>query len=171
LRDVTYHDSSLQSSSVCVIRFFAPFRSLNNRNQYVLLSNYYRMEKTVCLSRKDLCLKILGSHISIRFVAIVTSSGKILATEYRKNVVPLLSDKELIVSVVYSVISIRSIKAIQKKLGRIACSFILYEKVALATLPLQDNSYLMLSFDRRSVNHQSIILDNVIPILQKHKLA
>jgi hypothetical protein len=123
------------------------------------------------LSRKDLCRKILGSHVSIRFVAIVSSSGKIYSTEYRKNVVPLLSDKELIVSIVYSVISIRSIKVTHKKLGRIACSFILYDKVALATIPLLDNSYLMLSFNRRNFNHQSIILENVIPILEGHKLA
>jgi hypothetical protein len=123
------------------------------------------------LSRKDLCRKILGSHLSIRFAAIVSSSGKIFATEYRKDVVPLLSDKELIVSIVYSVISIRSRKAIQKKLGRIVCSFTLYDKVTLATIPLRDNSYLMVSFDRRSVNHQSVILDNILPILGEHELA
>jgi hypothetical protein len=109
--------------------------------------------------------------MSIRFAAIVSSSGKISATAYRKNVVPLLSDKELIVAVVYSVISIRSIKAIQKKLGRIACSFILYDKVVLATIPLRDDSYLMLSFDRRSVDYQSIILDNIISILKEDELA
>jgi hypothetical protein len=109
--------------------------------------------------------------MSIRFAAIVNSSGKISATAYRKNVVPLLSDRELIVSVVYSVISIRSIKAIQKKLGRIACSFIMYDKVTLATIPLRDDSYLMLSLDRRSVNYQSIIFDKVIPILEQHRLA
>jgi hypothetical protein len=109
--------------------------------------------------------------MSIRFAATVSSSGKIYATEYRKNVVPLLSDKELIVSVVYSVISIRSTKAIHKRFGRIACSFILYDKVTLASIRVLDDSYLMLSFDRRSVNHQSIILDSVIPILEEHKLA
>lgn len=115
---------------------------------------------------EDFCKQVLECHTAIRFAGVADRLGKIVATDYRKGTVPLLSKEESVLAFILSVIRMRSRKTMERKLGKIVCAFTLYEKVVLATIPLRNNSYLMVSFDK-DADHESIILKNVWPLLKR----
>lgn len=114
----------------------------------------------------DLCNEILDFDDGIRFAGIVDKFGKILKSKYRKGTIPLLSKQETRQSIVQSTIKMGSSKLMQPLLGRIIYSSTRYEKVRLATLPLKDHSFLMLSFET-TADLEETINSKVIPYLQK----
>lgn len=112
--------------------------------------------------------QIINCHEAVRFAGVTDKSGRIVAGEYRRGTTPLLSKEEVVLAIIMSVIKMENSKTIQRKLGKIVCSLTLYEKLALATIPLGKNSYLLISFDKEA-DHESIISSKIWPLVQKAK--
>ena len=109
--------------------------------------------------------RILDVDESIRFVGFTDKSGKKMVYEYRENVEPLLTEEELKEQSIIQVQLMNNID-LGPQLGRPIFLSILYEKIKLATILLDNSNLLTLSFDI-GADHQSIILDKILPMVKK----
>jgi hypothetical protein len=117
---------------------------------------------------KDVCGEILLLDKSIRFAGIANKMGKVVAHEFRKDVTPMLTFEELEGSAIKSVLRMKTREDYEAKLGRAIYTFTLYEKVKRASIPLQNDNYVLLivSFER-DADHENIILSKILPFMHK----
>ena len=118
---------------------------------------------------EEFCQLILGADESIRFVGIATINGAILATKYRANLVPLLTQEETASSIKYSVWRVESRRVLEEKLGKTLYVIATYEKIKRATIPVgQDGqSILIISFDIES-DVDSIIRNKILTVIKPY---
>jgi hypothetical protein len=116
----------------------------------------------------NLCKQIIKLHSAIRFAGIPNKFGKQIVVEYRKGLVPLLTDSESELYAIETVMRMNTRKDFESKLGKPIYSFTLYEKLKRATISLENKDYpiLMVSFDKEA-DHESIILNKIIPFIEK----
>jgi hypothetical protein len=115
---------------------------------------------------KILCKQILGLDKTIRYVGIANMEGKMIAQGYRKGLRSLLTIKESELSAMQSIIRMGTRKVFEGKLGKTIYAFALYEKVKRATIPLDNDNILMISFDIEA-SHEFIILSKILPHIRK----
>jgi hypothetical protein len=102
----------------------------------------------------SLCKQILEADNSIRFVGVANKFGTRIASEYRKGLVPLLTESQSQLSTIESAIRMNTRiweKDVESKLGKPVYSFTLYEKkIKRVTFLLDNEDYpiLMVSLDR-----------------------
>jgi hypothetical protein len=118
------------------------------------------------VNKKDLCKQILELDRTIRFAAMASVEGKLIAEEYREGLESLLTKEESELSVMQSIIRMGTRRVLEEKVGKTIYAFALYEKVKRATLPLGDTDILMVSFDIEA-NHEYIILNKILPFVRK----
>jgi len=118
---------------------------------------------------EEFCELILGADESIRFVGIAALNGAILATKYRANLIPLLTQEETASSMKYSVWRVESRRVLEEKLGKTLYVVATYEKIKRATIPVgQDGqSILIISFDNES-DAESIIRNKILRIIKPY---
>jgi hypothetical protein len=123
---------------------------------------------------KDLaaiCDKTLSVDGSIRYAGIADKMGKVVAQQSRKNVTLMLSKEELEGSAIRSVLRMKTREDLESKLGRTVYTFTLYERVKRASIPLQNEEYVLflVSFEKHA-DHEKIILSKILPLIKKHGL-
>jgi small-conductance mechanosensitive channel len=118
-----------------------------------------------------ICNEILELDNSIRFVGIANKMGKLVAAEFNPGVEVLLTREEIEANAINAVLRMRTREDYEQKLGKTIYTFALYEKVKRASIALyqQDYSLLMISFDV-SADHESIILQKILPKIKQHNL-
>ena len=121
-------------------------------------------------SIEDICEQIIELDKCIRFVGFATKNGNIIASKYRKDVIPLLTLDEAQLAFIDSALMMRIKEAREPKLGKVTCSIVLYEKVTYATILVNSEDYpiLMTSFDNKSSDLQSLILHGIVPLLSHY---
>jgi hypothetical protein len=120
----------------------------------------------------DVCRRILSLDRSIRFAGIANRMGKVVAHQFQKGVVPVLTFEELEGSAMKSVLRMKTREDYEEKLGKAIYTFTLYERVKRASIPLQDKEYalLIVSFENDSA-HDELIMSKILPLLQKEGLT
>ena len=120
---------------------------------------------------EEICNEILNLDRSIRFAAIANKMGKPLASRFNEGVSGLLTKEEIEANIIQAVLRMKTREDYEQKLGRTIYTFALYDKVKRASIALDDQNYslLMVSFDVRA-DHESIILDKILPMIKKHNL-
>jgi len=115
---------------------------------------------------KDVCNRILALDNSIRFAGIADKMGKVVVHEFRKDVTPMLKFEELEGSAIKSVLRMKTREDYEAKLGRAIYTFTLYEKVKRASIPLENEEYVLsiVSFEK-DAHHERIILSKILPIM------
>src|SRR5215469_9604875 len=122
-------------------------------------------------SIEDICEQIIELDKYIRFVGFATKNGNIVASKYRKEVIPLLTLDETQLSFIDSALMMRIREDREPKLGKVICSIVLYEKVTHATILLnsEDHPILMTSFDNKNrTDYVSLILHGILPLLSHY---
>ena len=141
--------------------------------------NNTKFEKVVLHS---LCKQILEADNSIRFVGVANKFGIKVASEYRKDLVPLFTESQSQLSVIESVIRMNTRigeKDIESKLGRPIYSSTLYEKMKRVTFLLDNEDYpiLMVSLDRGheegevSTIQECVALNKILSIVNEQKIS
>jgi hypothetical protein len=123
---------------------------------------------------QKVCDEVISLNDSIRFAGISDKEGKLLAVSQRRNLKPLLSDEERAQYAITAATRQYTRLRWEYHLGRIHYASSRYEKLARATIPIADvNStlyyVLLLSFDPDITNLHKIIMDTIIPRIQKWK--
>ena len=126
----------------------------------------------------SLCKQILEADSSIRFVGVANKFGTQIASQYRKGLVPLLTESQSQLSIVESAIRMYTRigeKSVESKLGNPIYSFTLYEKkIKRATFFLDNEDYpiLIVSFDKEEdavakADHGYVTLNKILSIVKE----
>jgi hypothetical protein len=115
----------------------------------------------------SICEEVLAKHGSIRWTGIVNKNGVILAQKNRKGVKLLLSEEENEEYAATAIARQKTRGKFEPKIGRIVYSFGRYERLHRATIPINDNYYMLMTLDVEEKNFDSIITDKIAPVITK----
>jgi hypothetical protein len=121
----------------------------------------------------DFCNKILSLDPAIRFIGIADEHGRLLATAERVGLVPLLNNEETMQYAITAATRQYTRIRWQAILGKIYYTCSHYDKLLRVTIPLTDRSnrlafVLIFTFDINTRDFHKIIMDRIIPIVQRH---
>lgn len=112
---------------------------------------------------------ILSLDDSIIHVGIMNKYGVLLNIEHKNHVTPLLTDEENEEYASQSITRHKKRIEFEPKIGKVIYAFGRYKKVDRATVPINDDYYMLLMFERKqnSTNrsHQ-IIREKVLPLVE-----
>jgi hypothetical protein len=117
----------------------------------------------------SLCEDVLAKHSSIRWTGIVNRNGTILAQKNRKGVKLLLSEEENEDYAATAIARQKTRGKFEPKIGRMVYSFGRYELMHRATIPINENYYLLMTLDVEEKNFDSIIMDKIVPVISKSR--
>jgi len=115
---------------------------------------------------------ILNLDESIINVGIMNKYGVLLNIEHKNHVTPLLTDEENEEYASQSITRHKKSIEFEPKIGKVIYAFGRYKKVDRATVPINDDYYMLLMFEREqdSTNrsHQ-IIREKVLPLVESNR--
>lgn len=117
----------------------------------------------------SLCEEVLAKHSSIRWTGIVNKNGVILAQKARKGVKLLLSDEENEEYAATAIARQKTRGKFEPKIGKMVYSFGRYELLHRATIPINENYYLLMTLDIEERNFDSIIIGKILPLIMKNR--
>jgi hypothetical protein len=117
----------------------------------------------------SLCEDVLAKHDSIRWTGIVNKNGVILTQKNRKEAKLLLSEEENEEYAATAIARQRTRGKFEPKIGRMIYSFGRYELLQRATIPINENFYMLVTLDVEEKNFDSILLDKVMPVITKSR--
>ena len=105
------------------------------------------------------CKRVLELDKSIRYAGMCASDGTLIASEYKKEITPLIDETEL------EFAKLSAIRAMERdvlstKLGRPMYSIASYENVKRATISLDKGMFLLVSFERNA--DDALIINKVM---------
>jgi hypothetical protein len=106
---------------------------------------------------------------SIRWVGISDNTGILLNVTYKEGVTLLLSDEE---NEEYASNAVKRHKTritFESKMGKMNYAVGRYEKLIRATIPINSNYYLLITLDAEVKDYDTIIIEKVIPFVEKEK--
>jgi len=112
----------------------------------------------------------------MRFVGIADYAGKLLASYYRKGLIPLMDKKETEQYALQTVFRARTRGGFKPQLGEQRYATAVYEKLIRTTITIahpdaeHHNLYLLISLDIDS-QYPIIIDEKIIPFISKNKKA
>ena len=115
----------------------------------------------------SVCNDVLAKHSSIRWTGVVNKNGVILAQNARKDAKLLLSDEENEEYAATAIARQKTRGKFEPKIGKMIYSFGRYELVHRATVPINENYYLLMTLDVGEKNFDSIIIDKILPVLTR----
>ena len=117
----------------------------------------------------SICEEVLAKHGSIRWTGIVNKNGVILAQKNRKGVKLLLSEEENEEYAATAIARQKTRGKFEPKIGKMVYSFGRYELLHRATIPINDNYYMLMTLDVEEKNFDSIITDKIVPVITKSR--
>ena len=112
-----------------------------------------------------MCEEVLANHSSIRWTGIVNKNGVILAQKARKGAKLLLSEEENEEYAATAIARQRTRGKFAPKIGKMVYSFGRYELLHRATIPINENYYLLITLDVEEKNFDCIITDKILPLI------
>jgi hypothetical protein len=115
----------------------------------------------------SVCDDVLAKHSSIRWTGVVNKNGVILAQKAGKGVNLLLSDEENEEYAATAIARQRTRGKFEPKIGKMIYSFGRYELLHRATVPINENYYLLITLDVEEKDFDSIIVDKILPVVTR----
>jgi hypothetical protein len=115
----------------------------------------------------SVCDDVLAKHNSIRWTGVVNKNGVILAQKAGKGVKLLLSDEENEEYAATAIARQKTRGKFEPKIGKMIYSFGRYELLQRATVPINENYYLLITLTVEEKNFDSIILDKILPVVTR----
>jgi hypothetical protein len=112
---------------------------------------------------------VLNIDPSIRWVGISDNTGVLLNVAYKEGLTLLLSNEE---NEEYASNAIKRHKTritFESKMGKMNYAVGRYEKLIRATIPIDSNYYLLITLDVEAKDYDTIIIEKVIPFVEKEK--
>ena len=118
----------------------------------------------------SICENILSKHNSINWVGIINKNGVIVTQCTRKGVNLLLTDEENEEYAASAIARQKTRGRFESKIGRLVYAYGRYEKLHRATIPVNEDYYLLVTLDIEENNFDSIILRRIVPLLAENKM-
>ena len=112
---------------------------------------------------------VLNLDPSIRWVGISDNTGVLLNVAYKEGLTLLLSNEE---NEEYASNAVKRHKTritFESKMGKMNYAVGRYEKLIRATIPINGNYYLLITLDAEVKDYDTIIIEKVIPFVEKEK--
>ena len=113
--------------------------------------------------------QILNLDGSIRWVGIANKFGVLVSVEQRQDLQPLLSEEENEEYASATVTRQKTRTKFEPKIGKLVYAAARYQKLNRATIPINDEYYLLVSLDVELTNFDALIMEKVIPLVMKEK--
>jgi hypothetical protein len=113
--------------------------------------------------------QILNLDGSIRWVGIANKFGVLVSVEQRQDLQPLLSEEENEDYASATVTRQKTRTKFEPKIGKLVYAAARYQKLNRATIPINDDYYLLVSLDVELNNFDALIMEKVIPLVMKEK--
>ena len=97
----------------------------------------------------------------------VNKNGVILAQKARRGVKLLLSEEENEEYAATAIARQKTRGKFEPKIGKMVYSYGRYELLHRATMPINENYYLLITLDVEEKNFDSIIIDKILPVILK----
>jgi hypothetical protein len=118
----------------------------------------------------SICENILSKHNSISWVGIINKNGVIITQCTRKGVNLLLTDEENEEYAASAIARQKTRGRFESKIGRLVYAYGRYEKLHRATIPVNEDYYLLVTLDIEENNFDSIILRRIVPLLAENRI-
>ena len=125
------------------------------------------------ISYSELIEQIVALDGRVRFAGVANMLGKVIASCYRRGLIPLLNGEETEQTIPQSAVKSNCQQPLEEKLGRSLYTVTTYERVKRAMVPLYDlngsvRSILLVSFNPETSGSDvdSIILERILPLVR-----
>jgi hypothetical protein len=105
----------------------------------------------------------------IRWVGIANKFGILLNTEHREGLKPFLTEEENEDYASLTVTRHKTRTKFEPKVGKLLYAVGRYQKLNRATIPINDYYYLLIALDIELKNFEEVIMQKVIPLVEKEK--
>jgi hypothetical protein len=105
----------------------------------------------------------------IRWVGIANKFGILLNTEHREGLKPFLTEEENEDYASLTVTRHKTRTKFEPKVGKLIYAVGRYQKLNRATIPINDYYYLLIALDIELKNFEEVIMEKVIPLVEKEK--
>jgi hypothetical protein len=106
---------------------------------------------------------------SIIWVGITNRYAILLNVEQKEGITPFLTEEENEEYASHSITRHKSRDKFESKIGKVVYAFGSYKKIRRATIPINEEYYLLLTFNKEATNADEIIMKKVIPLIEKRK--
>jgi hypothetical protein len=113
--------------------------------------------------------EVLELEKTIRWVGITNKFGTLLNFEHKQGVQMLLTEEENEEYAANTISRQKTRVKFQPKIGNLLYAFGRYQKVNRVTVPINESYYLLLTLDVEQKDFNTIIMDKIIPLIEKHK--
>ena len=113
--------------------------------------------------------EILNLHGSIRWVGVANKFGVLVNVEQRQDLLPLLSEEENEEYASATVTRQKTRTKFEPKVGKLVYAAARYQKLNRATIPINDDYYLLVSLDVDLKNFDDLIMEKVVPLVVKER--
>jgi hypothetical protein len=117
----------------------------------------------------SLCEDVLAKHSSIRWTGVVNRNGVILTQKTREEVKLLLTEEENEEYAASAIARQKTRGKFEPKIGKMVYAFGRYERLHRATIPINENYYLLITLDVQEKNFDSIIIDRIVPAIAERR--
>jgi hypothetical protein len=115
------------------------------------------------------CQHAVDVDVSIRWAGIVNKNGVIIAQQKRRGLNLLLTEEENEDYAATAIARQRTRGKFETKIGRMHYAFGRYEKLHRATIPINQSAYLLVTIDVEQKGFDSLIMEGIIPLVDKHR--
>jgi hypothetical protein len=115
------------------------------------------------------CKEVITKDGSIRWAAIVNKNGVILTQKVRDGVKLLLTEEENEQYAASAIARQKTRGKFESKIGKMVYAFGRYERLHRATIPINENYYLLITLEVNEKNFDLIIMDRVLPLIVGNK--
>jgi hypothetical protein len=113
--------------------------------------------------------EVLNLDKYIRWIGIANKFGVLLNTEHREGLKPFLTEEENEDYASLTVTRQKTRTKFEPKVGKLIYAAGRYEKLNRATIPINDNYYLLVALDVELKNFEEVIMEKVIPLVENKK--
>ena len=115
------------------------------------------------------CKGVLAKDRSIRWAGVVNKNGIILTQKAREGVKLLLTEEENEQYAAGAIARQRTRGKFESKIGKMVYAFGRYDKLHRATIPINEYYYLLVTFEVKEKNFDSIIMERIMPMIAESK--
>jgi len=115
------------------------------------------------------CSDILSTDKSVRWAGVVNKNGVIVSQHTRQGLRLLLTEEENEEYAGSAIARQKTRGRYESKIGTMLYAFGRYEKLHRATIPINENYYLLITIDIEEKNFDAVIMDKVLPMITDKK--
>jgi len=115
------------------------------------------------------CKSVLANDKSIRWVGVVNKNGVIITQKTRDGTKLLLTEEENEDYASGAIARQKTRGKFESKIGKMVYAYGRYEKIHRATIPINEDYYLLVTMDIEEENFDFVIMSKIVSLIEQNK--